>query len=237
MGVAVVVPCRLEDEHRAAAWSFIRSRYAEHHPDWEIVTGTCDGPWIKAHAVADALTKTDAETLLIADADVWCDGLERAVDALTDWPWAIPHHTLYRLTEAATAAVLAGGDLGGATTQNPYKGYPGGGFMALRRDLYMEAPLDPRFVGWGQEDSAWHLSLRRIGGAGFRGKADLWHLFHAPQPRMSRQIGSEASAALLHRYQQADTPEKMTALLAEVTSGERQDRPEPPRSTRAPAVA
>jgi hypothetical protein len=236
MATAVVVPCRLDDEHRAAAWSWVRNRYADIHPAWEVVTGTCSGPWVKATAVADALTRTDADRLLIADADVWSDGLSWAVDALDDWPWVIPHHAVHRLTEAATAAVLAGGPLGGETTQHPYKGYPGGGFMAVRRDVYERAPLDPRFVGWGQEDQAWHLALRRIAGHGPRGRANLWHLFHPPQPRLSRQTGSEASAALLHRYQRANTAEKMADLIAEVThAGE--DRPEPQGDPRAPSFA
>lgn len=236
MAVAVVVPCRLEDDHRRAAWSWVRNRYAEHHPDWEVVTGTCTGPWVKAHAVADALAKTDADRLLIADADCWSDGLRKAVDGLDEWPWAIPHHLVHRLTEAATAAVLAGGPLEGPTTQQPYKGYPGGGFLALHRDLYERVPLDPRFIGWGQEDSAWYQALRRIAGAGWRGRADLWHLWHEPQPRMSRQLGSEASGELLHRYQMASTPEKMAALIAEVTDG-CSDRAEPERHPRPAPVA
>jgi hypothetical protein len=236
MAVAVIVPWRQSDEQRAAAWSWVRSRYEEHHPDWEIVTGTCDGPWIKADAVADALTRTNADTLLIADADVWCDNLAWAVGALDEWPWVIPHHTVYRLTEAATAAVLAGGSLGGETTQHPYKGFAGGGFLALRRDLYERIPLDPRFVGWGQEDQAWHLALRRLAGQGVRGRADLWHLWHPPQERKSRVVGSDASMDLLTRYQRARDAASMTALISEVTDG-RSHRPEPERGAGAVAVA
>lgn len=237
MAVAVLVPCRLDDDHRADAWQWVRSQYALHHPAWEVVTGSCpDGPWVKAVAVADALTRTDADRLLIADADVWADGLAWALDKLDDWPWVIPHLLVHRLTEEATAAVLAGGPLQGETTQHPYKGYAGGGFMAVRRDVYERAPLDQRFVGWGQEDSAWHLALSRIGGQGIRGRADCWHLYHPPQPRLSRQVGSEESSALLHRYQQARTPQDMAALVAEVTDGERSDRPQPQGRPRAAAV-
>src|SRR5436190_6233248 len=152
MAVAVVVPWRPSDDaHRSAAWDWVRRQYAEHHPTWEIVTGSCDGPWVKADALRDALTRTTADRILLADADVWSDGLQWAVGGLDEWPWTIPHHTVYRLTEASTAAVLAGGRLGGATTQHPYKGYAGGGFLALSRELYERVPLDPRFIGWGQE--------------------------------------------------------------------------------------
>ncbi len=226
--VGVLVPWHPADAHRTAAWEWVRSRYAEHHPDWEVVTGSCpDGPWVKAVAVADALTRCSAEILLIADADVWCDGLTRALDALDELPWAIPHHTVYRLTQEATASVLAGGPLGGSTTERPYKGWAGGGLMALHRSVYQSVPLDPRFRGWGGEYAAWHLALTKITGRGFRGRADLWHLWHPPQPRVNRTFGSEESAELLNRYQRARTPEAMSELLAEVTDGKRTHRPEP----------
>lgn len=228
MATAVVVPWRPSDPHREAAWSWVRHQYALHHPDWEIVTGSCgDGPWIKADAVADALSHTDADTLLIADADVWSDGLERAVDALDQFPWAIPHHTVQRLTEQATADVLAGGELAGPFTQQPYKGWAGGGYMALRRETYERIPLDPRFQGWGGEDAAWHLALVRLTGRGWRGRALLWHLWHPPQPRMSRVIGSEESSELLDRYRKARNAQSMSDLIAEVTDGQRPHRRQP----------
>jgi hypothetical protein len=237
MAVAVVVPCRLDDEHREAAWQWVSNRYADHHPDWQVVTGAGpDGPWVKALAVAEALGKTDADLIVLADADCWTEGLSWAVQKLAEWPWVIPHHYVHRLTQEATHAVLNGAPLGGATAQHPYKGYAGGGFMALRRDVYEQVPLDPRFVGWGQEDSAWHLALQKVAGQGIRGTADCWHLYHPPQPRMSRQYGSEASQALLDRYATARSADAMKALLAEVTD-DRSHRAQPAGGQGASAVA
>lgn len=76
-----------------------------------MVLGRCDeGPWIKAHAVADALRKTNAEILIVADADVWATGLPEALQAVCDGAsWAIPHRGVLRLSEGATARYLAGG--------------------------------------------------------------------------------------------------------------------------------
>lgn len=220
MSVAVVVPCRLDDAHRSAAWQWVSNQYAARHPTWEVIAGTCpDGPWVKALAVEDALSRTDAEVILVADADVWSDGLERAVDSLERFPWAIPHHTVYRLTEQATANVLNGGELAGPYTQQPYKGWAGGGLLALHRDTYERIPLDPRFVGWGGEDAAWHLALVRFTGRGWRGRASLHHLWHPPQPRLNRIIGSQESADLLNRYQRARTPALMEALIEEARHG------------------
>lgn len=237
MAVAVVVPVGGNwDQSREAAWRWVSEQYATHHPTWQVVTGTSpDGPWVKALAVEEALSRTDADTLLIADADVWSDGLERAVDSLDQFPWAIPHHTVYRLTEQATANVYDGQPFAGPFTQQPYKGWAGGGFLALHRSTYERVPLDRRFQGWGGEDAAWHLALARITGRGWRGRADLWHLWHPPQPRMSRVVGSQESADLLHRYQRARTAQAMTELLEEVAGGTSQA--EPPRLPRAPKLA
>jgi hypothetical protein len=236
MATAVIVPWRSGCPHRDAAWRWVRNQYAIHHPTWQIVSGTCpDGPWVKALAVADALERTDADTLLLADADVWSDGLQRAVDALDQFPWAIPHHTVYRLTEQATAHAFSTGELAGPYTQHPYKGWAGGGFLALDRVTYERIPLDPRFAGWGSEDAAWHLALARITGRGWRGRADLWHLWHPPQPRLNRVVGSQESADLLHRYQRARTPQAMTELLEEARRGE-PSQAQPGRDARPSAL-
>ena len=219
--VAVIVPWRETDEHRAAAWAHHRHRWRTAHPDWQIIEGRPPtGPWVKALAIADGLTRTDADILILADADVWCDGVALAVDQVAAGAaWAIPHHHVYRLTADATAAVLAGGPLGGRLDRKPYRGFAGGGLTVIHRDLLERAPLDHRFVGWGQEDQAAAYSWHTLGGAPWRGRADLWHLWHPPQRRWSIQWGSQASHALWRRYRAANgNTDRMTALIAEARS-------------------
>jgi hypothetical protein len=103
--------------------------------------------------------------------------------------------------------------MGGLLEQKPYAGMVGGGCVVLRRDTYVSCPLDARFRGWGQEDSAWGVALTSLYGAPWRGSADLWHLYHPPQPRMSRSRGSMVTWAVFLEYQRAAEQGRMRAYL------------------------
>jgi len=159
--------------------------------------------------------------LIIADADVWCDGVPEAVAAVRRGAgWAIPHYRVLRLTKPATAEVLESGCWPTRRTsttyaQRPYPGRPGGGMVVLSRETYERVPLDPRFVGWGQEDESWALALGTLVGPSWRGLADLYHLWHEPAPRQSRAFGSAASMRLYNRYAGArKNPARMRQILA-----------------------
>lgn len=176
------------------------------------------GPWCKAAAVAEAVERTSGEVLVVADADVWCDTVDDAVAAVeAGAAWAVPHGKVHRLTEQATRAVMAGRPFTAAgLCQRPYKGHAGGGIVVLRRDTFETVPMDPRFVGWGQEDDAWGVALATLAGAPWRGAEPLWHLWHPPAERMNRAIGSRDGERLWHRYRRAmKNPDRMRALVAE----------------------
>lgn len=219
LSVAVVVPWRPGCPHREASWSWIRGRYER--DGWPIVEGVAPaGPWRKAAAVNPAVATADADVIVVADADVWCDGLSKAVDAVLDGAvWAIPHRKVHRLTELASEAVRQGAVLERADLeQAPYRGVEGGGLVVARRAALLDVPLDPRFVGWGGEDHSWGYALRTLLGRAWRGTSPLWHLWHPAQPRLSRRIGSEESEALHLRYAVARrNPAAMRALVEEVT--------------------
>lgn len=210
----VLIPWRAGCPHRERALGWVTQQLGH-----AVILGTHDeGPWCKAKALADAVARSDADVLVVHDADVWCDGLDEAISQVqAGAAWAVPHRMVHRLTEEATADRLAGGT---ATDleQRPYLGYPGGGITVLRRDVWDRVPLDPRFAGWGQEDEAWALALTTMFGAPWRGRADLIHLWHPPQERKSRAVGSDESKRLLRHYQRARrSPVLMTELLQEVT--------------------
>jgi hypothetical protein len=217
--VAVVVPWRAGDPDREAAWEWLRPRWADLGPVLEGVAPA--GPWCKAAAVADGLAGCDAEIVVIADADVWCDDVDQAVGAVAGGaPWAVPHLNVYRLDAASTAAVLAGGPLGALAghrlAEKPYRGHVGGGIVVLRRSTYLDCPIDPRFVGWGQEDDAWALALTALHGRPARGRFPLWHLWHEPQDRMTRRTGSPDNRDLFLRYRSAShNPDSMRRLVEE----------------------
>jgi hypothetical protein len=215
--VAVVIPWRAGCPHRQQALEWVLDRYQTQHPDWQIELADTCGPWCKGATVRAGVENVDAEVIVVADADVWCEGLTAAIDAVrAGAAWAIPHKLVHRLDVAATAAFYETGTPGPGRTQHPYSGHAGGGLVVLRRDTYLRIPIDPRFVGWGQEDDSWAMALQRITGRPWRGTADLIHLWHPPQPRLSRRWGSQDGRDLYERYRRIRTAEAMERLLAEI---------------------
>lgn len=213
--VEVVIPWRGGCEWRERALEFVRSQY-----EWPVTIAPApDGVWCKAAAVMPAVEASSADVLVIADADVWCDGLDLAVEAVAQGaPWAIPHRLVHRLSAAGTEAMLAGADWRGLPlAQWPYVGFAGGGVVVARRETLLDVPM-PVFLGWGGEDESHAHALRTLVGPPWRGAADLVHLFHPPQERMSRRWGSVAGRALVERFQAASgDPDEMRELLKGVT--------------------
>lgn len=218
--VAILMPWRSDGTpERERNKTLVVNQWQTLHPDWELIEGTCpNGPWIKSLAIADALTRTDAQTLVLADADVWCSKTAPAVAAVQHGAsWAIPHRDVHRLTPDATEA-LADGTLPwtalktAPTTQRPYPGVPAGGLTVINRSLYEACPLDPRFQGWGQEDEAAGHAWTVLAGQPRRGTARLFHLWHEPQRRDSRNIGNDQSRALRDRYRAATTPDTIRVV-------------------------
>jgi hypothetical protein len=240
--VSVLVPYRGDGGGpRDQGWAYVFRWWTERHPGYRIIVGTDsgEGPWCKATAVANALSLTDpGDILVIADADVMSDGVGDAVAAITTGPstWAVPHTRVNRLTPDTTQALYRGATLpeqppfrrhmpnerprgSSPEVAETYTGLIGGGLVVLPRALYERVPLDPRFLGWGQEDISWGYALRVIAGEPWRSRESLWHLHHPPQDRPKRGTlagaGSEDSMALFNRYLRADTPTLMMELLAE----------------------
>lgn len=166
-----------------------------------------------------AVARSTADIVVVADADVLCDGLPEAIRAVEmGAPWAKPHRDVHRLSEEGTEAVYNGEDWREQTLDREvYRGIAGGGYVIARRETLMEIPLDPRFSGWGQEDESWALALITIAGPPYIGDADLIHLWHPPQERLSRRKGSHENWALMRRYAAARRdPELMRSILKEI---------------------
>lgn len=242
--VSVLVPFRAGCPYRERAWAWVRACYEATHPDWELVEGSCaDGPYNRSEAILDAASRATGDTFVIADADVWCDP-QLAVEHAAWVGWAIPHLLIHRLSEVSTERVLAGAEWHGLSlsTDNkqdskPYRGHETGTLVVVRRDVLNEAPPDRRFVGWGQEDDAWARALNVLIGKPWRGSDDLVHLWHPPQPRRSRIVGTTESQILVRRYRAARRPEKMRALIEEARHGQREDQAQQPGRARPAPLA
>lgn len=211
--VDVVIPYAGECPHRARALERVRGLYP-----WPVTIAHGGSPWSKGAAVMPVVEASSADVVVLADADVWTDGIHEAVaEVVAGAAWAIPHRAVYRLTEVSTKALALGQPWEHLeTAERPYLGVEGGGVLAIHRSLFMQVPLDPRFLGWGQEDESWAVALRTVLGAPWRGHAPLVHLWHPPQPRVSRRRGNETSWRLRRRYVKAQhDPSAMRALLEE----------------------
>lgn len=228
--VLVAIPWSGWDPHRQAALGWVARQWVGHgfRPP---TLGIPDGDdWVKAEAVRNAIADQPADILVIADADAWCDGVGDAVRSVRQGaPWARPHRLVYRLSPASTRQVLDGTDPYPGMELDPdeptarrpgrpnegYGGIDGGGIVVIRRDIYDDCPLDPRFRGWGHEDASWARALTVLHGGPVRHNHPLWHLWHPPQPRLSRGMGSGESAELQQRYHRSRTPEAMRRLIDE----------------------
>lgn len=202
MTVSVLIPYAGNDRHRQLALKRTVSHYLEH--GWEVSIGTTTGPWCKARAVHDAATNATGDLYVIADADCLCDDTPLAITAVREGaPWAMPHYSVRRLTQDGK-------------TEQHHQGVRGGGIVALPRSTYEDIPLDPRFNGWGHEDLSWSLALDCLAGPCARGDATLTHLWHPPQERATRRIGSEHGRQLERLYWKARTdPAAMRMLIDE----------------------
>lgn len=213
-----MVPYRSSCRYRDRAWGWVRARYQEQHPDWKVtVAEPQHGDWSKASALMPAIARSSADVIVVADADVWVNNLDQAVDAIKVTGWAVPHRWVLRLSDRSTRNLLAGvDDVEVETVQRPYVGWIGGGLVVIRRDLALEIPMDPRFLFWGGEDESWGYALQTLAGRPWRGKAPLMHLWHPPAERMSRRMGTEANDKLCKRYMKARTdPVRMAAIVKE----------------------
>ncbi len=226
-GVAVIVPLDHKPARdRAVAWAFVRAHYAKHHPEWAIVEGVDRGPhWRKGVAVADALSRCKAATLVIADADCLVSpaAMRDAVDRVSDGRsrWAVPHTRVLRLNAPRTADVLKGEDPAINESRDlarrPYEGFAGGGILVVPRVGYDATGGIPEiFRGWGGEDQALAVILDTCIGKHWRGAADLVHLWHEPQ--QSKRMGTNGNQFRFKAISQA-AARGPDAVLAAIRSG------------------
>lgn len=240
MSVEVIVPFAGDCPYRKRALDYVTARYpwpvtispGSRMGDRSAVTsgsgrtedGASRGVWIKADAVMPAAEATNAEIVVVADADCWSEGVTQAVEAVAEGAaWAMPHRGVLRLTEAATERFLAGEPPEGLPLEErAYLGWEGGGIVVARRETVLAVPMDRRFVGWGCEDESWALALSCLAGRPVRIKQPLIHLWHPPQPREDRRQGNPTNFALLRRYVAARRdPAAMRSLLDEVPRDDR----------------
>lgn len=240
MTAAVIIPFSPADEapERIAGKEYVTAWYAQHHPRWWIAEAGCPEPvWSKGAAVADAVAALPAsvDVFVIADADSFIVEpriLAEAVDLVERGlaNWVTPHQFVYRLKQAETDRVLAGGTPRlGHTHRAPYEGPIGGGITVVSRSAFDTVNgIDRRFLGWGGEDIAFGYALETLCPPGRRLTGALVHLWH-PHPAPTLR-GSPESEALVAAYTDArGLRRRMRAMVDGATSCPALDAVDPVR--------
>lgn len=195
--IEIIIPYAGSDpaRERALEWVVDHCQYP-----FKVTIGVL--PFNKARTFMPAVESSSAEIVVMHDADVWTPGLDQAIEAVKNGAgFAIPHWTVYRLTDAATDGFIAGADWNDLELARPsYVGVAGGGIVVARRDTMLDIPMDPRFESWGQEDESWAMALWCLLGEPWRGKAPLIHLWHPLEARHGQRMGTQTGWNLRNRY-------------------------------------
>ena len=225
--ISVLIPYRRVDDrrHKLYEWTKLQWRRMRTESNLQVVVGSCPaGPWRKALAYADALERALGDIIVFADADCFFPQAGEAINMLArgDSEWVRTADEVRRLTDLGTKAVLEGWTVQDAEQrfgldEPAYTHEAAGAGTILWRADAERVPLDPRFEGWGHEDSAWADALTTLVGHGAYCPGSIcYHLWHEPQARLSRVVGSRESLRLRRRYGRAlGDVEAMTALLGE----------------------
>lgn len=192
MRVVILCPIRYGDPQRDALWAFCRPRWKQHFPDWHIFEGehlADEGPFNRSKAInRAAIAAGEWDVALIIDNDVACDprSVASAVEvAGQTGRLVIAHDRRIMLNQQGTKRILSGFD--GSWTQSKsveqifYDSVSCA--IAVSRSTWDAVHgFDERFVGWGHEDSGFHLACETISGTILRTEGDTFHLWHPVSP-------------------------------------------------------
>jgi predicted glycosyltransferase involved in capsule biosynthesis len=176
-GISILVPFSTTDPQRQNTWEWLKDYYSVWLPGAEIVVGTSDAvPFCKTEAFNKAYWKCKGDVVVLMDADCYidCDTLLNCAAEIRSERlagnklWYIPYRNFYRLTEAASNAVLESYTTHPLTYPDPPppdilsstdNASTGHWFGALIQVMPNEAfstagGMDERFAGWGGEDVA-----------------------------------------------------------------------------------
>ena len=192
MNVVILVPIRYGNPQRDRLWKFCRPRWEQFFPEWKIVEGVheeSEGPFNRSLAINRAAEAAgDWDVAVIIDNDVITDprATQSAVDvAAQTGRMVVAHDQRVMLTEFGTKQVLRG-EKGSWHQRNFVERVWTDSVscaVAVSRDLWDAVDgFDPQFVGWGREDSAFHMTCEAVSGPILRVEGQTFHLWHPTAP-------------------------------------------------------
>jgi predicted glycosyltransferase involved in capsule biosynthesis len=187
--ISLLIPFRNTGD-RQLQFEWLQKRWEKLFPEAEIIISEDDGkdPFSKTIAVNNAYKKATSDILAIVDADVWVDPkiLIKAAEDIRNKKavWVQPCDTVYRINKAMTFNIVD------FTPDSPFplirpeehteRITPVVGLVAVFRREQFEyvGGMDPRFRGWGWEDTAFNSMLNRIYGKSTSQNNIVYHLWH-----------------------------------------------------------
>lgn len=225
MKTSVIIPFESNnDVHRLRALQYIIDWWKDNF-DFEIIIGRSD-PYTKGSALHNGVNQTNAECLILSDADSFITPIEnitKAVNFISSKPrWSVPYNRVYRFTEeesekwySVSKSLVPDLKTKHNLTDHPYYPALGGGIVILHRELWdVVGGIDSRFSGWGGEDRSFGYALSTMHSHAVQMEGRLLHMWHPDQgPSQPMSIKTES---LYKRYRDAyRKPTKMKVLVDE----------------------
>lgn len=192
MNVQVVIPYAQLNEHRDRLFRYVLEFYDE--IEMRVVLGTASNDGSSAtfnhpKAINAAVEKSDADVLVICDADTlpsgdWMGAIEKV--GLGIWPWSMPQR--YRKLGASATWRILEGSYGVEGAQDDECDWVGdgvswAGFQIVRRESFLHmGGWDERFIGWGSDDTCFGLAMDTLVGKHVRFDGHAEHLWHPQTP-------------------------------------------------------
>lgn len=220
MKTVVLVPYRADNGHRDRIWNFLRANVWS---GWDVRVGEHHDGLFNRSAAINAAADCQWDMAVIADADTWVprEQLDAALQiAQTTGGLTAAFSVVVEVSRASSAAILSGKlamtDSMGADRVRLKDTETQSSMLVITRQLWEQCGgFDPRFVGWGGEDSAFYKTATVLAGAPHRVGGAAFHLWHAPSRQKFRGPDYQRNVELWRRYERARTETDIQCLLSE----------------------
>jgi GT2 family glycosyltransferase len=226
--ISILIPFRDSGDRRGQL-EWLQKRWEALFPEAEVIIESDDGkdPFSKTIAVNNCYKKATSDILAIVDADVWVDPsiLIKAAQDIREKrvSWVRPCNVVYRLNKDVTESLIEfspGTAFPKYTEQDCERVTPVVGLVCVfSRDQFEHVGgMDPRFRGWGWEDTAWNILLDGIFGKAKIGNNIVYHLWHpraySKEEKPIWPGQNERNAKVGHTYSKNKNNKSALALIA-----------------------
>jgi predicted glycosyltransferase involved in capsule biosynthesis len=225
--ISFLIPFRSDEPHRVESLDYIHQHLAHSFPDDEVITLTNGGEFNRSVARNMAAMAARSDTLVFVDADSYVPmpQLKTAISMVEDGErqWVFPYDSYNSLTEGSSV-VFRRGVRSGLLCEYifPSEEYPepavGGCIVVSRKAFETVGGYDERFIGWGEEDRAFQMSLHTLVEQIARVPGPLYHLWHLhPEEECFDQPHFMDNRRLCNRYREAyANPQMMQQIVSEL---------------------